>query len=217
MAASIGNTSSAANNVSSVSSVTWSHTVESGVSKLIVSGSYIRVTGTITGVTWNGTPLTLGLDAQNGLLQDTAHWYLDNPASGTANIVVTYTDSSTFEPKNGAASAFGLSSGGIGASTTTSAASGAITANITTTQDGSLIVDAVSSGNTDLTTPGAGQTQIWLGNNGAGSQDGASSYKVVSTAGSYTMSWGGGQTWGYSIVEWKAAASTNSSNFFRFV
>jgi len=72
-------------------SLTWSHAVGTGSSRLLIVGVSVRDTtkGSATGVTYGGTSLTLIGRATNGTTVETTQWYLLNPTSGTANVVVT--------------------------------------------------------------------------------------------------------------------------------
>lgn len=55
---------------------------------MIISFHHNDDDGTITGITYNGVALTLAKSQQvDGLNQQVQTWYLDNPATGTNNIV----------------------------------------------------------------------------------------------------------------------------------
>jgi hypothetical protein len=208
-------TSTAANNVTNVSSVTWSHTTHTGATLLVVQSGMVTTGTTISGITYNGSALTRAVQFYNTFNVQSEIWYLANPSIGTANIVVTYAvdANKALEPKNGAISLFGTdTTNPIGATTTAGSNTGAVTKSITTTAANSYLVDMIEQSGTDLGSPtGSGQVQIWRDLNSAGGgTDGGGSYTPTTSTGSYTMSWGGTVTgnWSYTIAEVKAAAST---------
>src|SRR5690242_11384212 len=69
-------------------SATWSHTVGTGANRLLIVGIAIKNSQTVTSVTYGGVALTQATALANtGRLEV---WRLVAPASGTANIVVTF-------------------------------------------------------------------------------------------------------------------------------
>lgn len=79
--------------------ITWNQTVVQGANRKLLVAVALTSNGTITGVTYGGTPLTLAVG--NDIRIDGTYynnislWYLDNPPVGTAAIVVTRSDTAT--------------------------------------------------------------------------------------------------------------------------
>lgn len=217
MAISIDATSAAANNVTGVTSVTWSHTVASGATILVVQSGLVTTGTTISGITFNGTALTRAVQYYNSFNVQSEIWYLVSPTATTANIVVTYSvdANKALEPKNGAISMLGTdTSSPLGVTGTAGTSTGAVTKSVTTTAANSYLVDMVTQAGTDLGSPtGSGQTQAWRDLNSAGGgTDGGGSYMATTSTGSYTMSWGGTTTgnWAYTVAEIKEAAASGA-------
>ena len=120
------------------SSATFSYTI-SGIERLLVvtTGSTVS---TVTGVTYAGQALTLGISETSGTAK-TFFYYMFNPPAGTANVIVTmssglgtfYSGSTSF---NGVATTSPISVSGAGTSTTPQVT-------ITPTSLNSLLVDCV--------------------------------------------------------------------------
>ena len=97
MAITTGLTSSSATaSGASASSLTWSHTVESGSNGiLIVNVSLYTNSGiTVSSVTYGGVALTQ-IGAATSSKDHAEMWYLKVPVTGTANVVVTLTGSTS--------------------------------------------------------------------------------------------------------------------------
>ncbi len=84
MAIAVDNTSNSPGNT------TWSHTVGSGPDRLLVVLTGTHNGELVSGVTYGGASLTLAKD-QNGSYRDARIYYLVNPPSGAANVVVSGT------------------------------------------------------------------------------------------------------------------------------
>lgn len=69
---------------------TWSHTVGTGDNRLLVVLIGTHNVELVTGVTYGGVSLTLAKE-QNGSYRDARIYYLTNPTSGAANIIVSGT------------------------------------------------------------------------------------------------------------------------------
>ncbi|KKL62642.1 hypothetical protein LCGC14_2183160 [marine sediment metagenome] len=167
----------------------------------------------ITGVTYNSVAMT-----QENFIDQTAgpgdqfycsFWSLENPASGTNNIQVTYSaevDDALFG---------GISLTGVDQTDSTEAsveASGndaTPTINVTTVSANAMVVDGMADfGDATTITEGAGQTLGWEISVGAQFPSGAQSTEPKVTPGSVTMSWtlNEGNVWNIFAVSVKPAA-----------
>ena len=90
------------------SSLTWNHTVGAGLDRLLIVGVAVRRGNrSPTSVTFGGVPLTnIGTVGGGGRDPGASLWGLPSPASGTANIVVTFN-------RNERAAAGGVSFDGV--------------------------------------------------------------------------------------------------------
>jgi len=94
---------------SDVSSLTFSHTIGNGDDRILVVGIYNKSGGDlVTSVTFNGTSLTRFATASGGSLNQGYLYYLLNPDTGTHNIIITLSGTST-SLHAAAASFFGVS------------------------------------------------------------------------------------------------------------
>lgn len=142
-----------------VPDITWSHTCL-GVNRLLSLQVSMEFGKTVTGITYNGVPLTFYIADENG---DTRMemWYLVAPAVGTHDIVVTFSADSYVSA--GAESFVGVDQttpvGGGDSATGTSVNPSIV---LGTTYDNSLLVDGLSTAQTPiLMTPSAGQVENW--------------------------------------------------------
>ncbi len=148
--------------------VTFQHTVGNGGNRLLVVTVGLEHDpgeNTVSGVTYGGQALTQirGEIAEPGGTEAHAElWYLLNPPSGPANVVVS--------TGGGAGNVRELHAGAISLEDVAQQApeanagsnlvgAGPISTNITTLTDGSWLVDAVTSGNAGTFTPDSGQTE----------------------------------------------------------
>jgi hypothetical protein len=84
-------------NDNNVSSSTLSHTTGSGSNRIMWVGVWDQNNDTITGVTYNGVPLTQAVKVRRGTTGGSEYvylYYLINPAVGTNNVVVSRSVSS---------------------------------------------------------------------------------------------------------------------------
>ena len=205
---------SAAVDGTSVSSVTYSHTVVSNTNGVIVVGASIYGGAAITGITYNSVALTsIGTNTQNSI--HTELWYLKAPATGANNVVVTL-DSAADHIVVGSVSLTGVDqTNPLDANTGASSGTSSISADITVVTDQSWIVDVVGNDLSSSTvTMGAqtNRTQRWntLGTTfiwGAGSTRGP-----VST-GSNTMNWSSGHfdNWALTVASFAPAGAAAST------
>lgn len=167
---------------------TWSHTVPSGLNRLLVVQVGLRAFRTVTSVTYNGVALTkLGaVQYSAGNFARAEIWYLVAPAVGTANVVVTISGAEVVE-----AAALNFVNvnqttpmSTMGSNTGLGGSSAAV--NITS-QEGDLVLDMlVKEGGT--LTPGTGQTSRWAAS-ADGNWKGGGSTEVSDPSGTTNMSW----------------------------
>jgi hypothetical protein len=178
------NTGSAASSALGTS-LTWSHVVGSSANRILVVGVQLRIdsgsgnpgaTTRVTAVTFNGTALTCLValaDNNTGSCGNSATgttgflrseiWYLLNPATATANIVVTVNNSTVLG--GGSTSYAGVLSiatgGGTASNNGTTGTATATLGPITTPLNG-LVVDslAVPRSTTTVTATGTGHTKL---------------------------------------------------------
>ncbi len=166
-------------------SLTFSHTVGTSTNRILLVGVQLRIdsgsggpgaTTRVTGVTFNGTALTCLValaDNNSGSCGNSASgttgflrseiWYLLNPASATANIVVTVNNSTVFGA--GSTSYSGVASaatGGSAASNNGTTGTATATLGPITTPTNGLVVDslAVPRSTTTVTATGTGHTKL---------------------------------------------------------
>lgn len=201
-----------------VSSLTWSHTVASGATSLFVSAYLQSVTATISSITWNGSPLSLVVSGGRVNNQISETWAIFSPASGTANIVVTYSIA-VLNGCAGGTSFLGSETTFTGATGSAAAAAGSPSITFSTNGANSIIHCMAGGGNNDIDPPGSGQTAQWTRLDFAGgSHDCVGSTKPTTTAGSYTVSYGGGQVWNMVAAEVREATVVGyNSDFFNFM
>jgi prepilin-type N-terminal cleavage/methylation domain-containing protein len=148
--------------------VTFQHTVGNGTNRLLVVAVGVEHDPgehTVSGVTYGGQALTKirGEIAQPGGTEAHAElWYLLDPPSGAANVVVS-TGGGTSNVRNLHAGAISLE--GVAQQAPEANAgnnligAGPISTNITTVSNGAWLIDAVTCGNTGSYTPDSGQTE----------------------------------------------------------
>jgi hypothetical protein len=171
---------------SSVSSLSWSHTVGVGSNTILIvaAGGRNSVVGnaTVSSVTYNGANLTKAVEKQeSGDGNNSSVWYLVAPATGVHTVVVTYAGSCTSVGGAGI-SLFGVDqvSPIDATSPGSSFAGGSASATITTVAASTWIIDSYSASNT-WSSWGAGQID-----NAHSTAQGSSRAGPV-TAGSNTM------------------------------
>lgn len=184
---------------SQVSSISWSHTCTGNDRVLIVSvfqgsGSGSGGDDVVTGITYNGTSMTrAAVRQQSGDGAVIVYvYYLYAPATGANTIAVS---ASANRYLGGCAISFtNVTSSPIGNNGAGGGNSGTITANITTAADNSIIVNSkAESGGGGAYNPGSGETyRVSQGYDGPGGAEGGMSTKPTTTAGAYSVSWGGG-------------------------
>lgn len=183
------------------STCTISHGV-AGTNKILIVGVSVGDTTAVSSITYSGQSLTkIRSDQVSGDNRRSEIWYLVNPPSGTADVVVTVDavesviiavislndvhQSSPIDTHNG----------NFDASATTHPS-----VSMTTTVGDAMIIDVVATKNGPMT-PDASQTERW--DLVVGQTVGSGSTKQTTTAGAHTMSWtnnGGLDQWAMSTV-----------------
>lgn len=169
-----------------VSSLTWSHTVGSGSNRLLIA-TVVTAPPTmarITGMTYGGTAMTYLTRAIAGDGVNTGRgidiYYMVNPPSGTANVVVSAADTTALLVGNSGSwtgvnqvMPFGAVSTPF---TSTSATTGSVTTTGSTSSD--LVVAFAAVRSTGTITYGGSQTQLW---NHAGAGNGVNVINIASS------------------------------------
>lgn len=154
------------------------------------AGGTITATTTVDGVTTGVTAYANG--KSGGASNQQFSWYVTGLASGVHNVTTT------FSGTNGTAVTMGLNSYDGVASVTpidvssTNPSAGAVTTttvSLTTTNANDLIDEFVSSNNAINNDTGVGQTDLYFNILASGNGRMASSYKIATTTGSYTLGW----------------------------
>ena len=204
---------------SGTSSLSWSHTVGSNDSRLLIVGVSVGTTTNVSSVTYGGVSLTRLTYKDNGSQNRTELWYLKNPSSGAANIVVNMASSAMLTA--GAISWYNVDQDTtFGTPVTASGSSQTPTVNVSSASD-EVVVDAVA-GHIDMSvgtmSVGSGQTQRWNRTQTEslmhGETAGGSSEPGASTT---TMSWslsagGMSYSWSISAVSIKPISNTSGND-----
>ena len=192
--------------------LTWSHTVGPDSYRMLIVGvSYWTVSATdpTTGVTYSGQSLTKIGNAIQGTAPISSLWYLLNPPTGTANIVVTRTNTGE-DITAGATSWSGVNqSTPLGTAVTATGTS--TTPSVTVSSaSGEVVVDnaAMFSGNT--LSPLDGQTQRYAILQGNAHAYGSSEPGAASTTMSWTQS--ASERWATIAVPMKPVITYNNLN-----
>jgi methionine-rich copper-binding protein CopC len=163
--------------VASLTNTLTGFTVDSGSNRKLVLTASWEGTSSIS-ATWKGTQnFTVAVNSTNG--RNSAILYLDDPAPGTGDIVVTFP--STVRSRVGALSLVGAARGVA----RTSAASG-ISGSLTTPVNESFVTGVYTSNNTPTIT---GPFASFLYTGDSGSCAGNAGYQIVPTAGPATYTW----------------------------
>lgn len=186
----VGNTSESEG--TTISSLTWSHTVASGDNNFLVVSADIW-TGSdtnVTGVTYNGVAMTQGVQLNSSFsgFERNSLWYLANPAEGAHDVVITCSGS-TGNVSGGAIDFLGVKQTGqpdaIASVNRIDVTTGSIS--ITTVAEGCAVVSLSQMGQTGDSKPNSPQVGFQYGDgdstNGAYS---VTSYTTGHSAGSVT-------------------------------
>ncbi len=176
----------------------WNHTC-SGSDRLLVVCVSISLSGdTISGVTYAGTSMTLAKSVSTSYYYAYI-FYLVNPAEGTNSVQVTGSATFTYYDADSTSYNGVYQTTPLIETTSATGTSTTITASITPSIDGCLVVDcAVVASNYGTLTVGAGQTQTH--NSSAWTGEGVASYTIQNTAASETMSWTNTSSYGWATA-----------------
>jgi len=183
------------------SSYSWSHTVTNSNTNpgLIVNVS-IFLTGTVTGITYNGTALQFVRSDTTGTIRNEI-WQLSAPSTGTHTIAVTLSTPTT--SFSGADSYTGVNQIDMVETNTGSTGGGSTTPSVTVTTvtNNSWVLSGLTTSDTTETVGGsATQRNNQTNTLGTGA---ISDYGPQVTAGNVTMSWsavGSLNTWSMGVV-----------------
>jgi PEP-CTERM motif len=162
--------------------------------KLVVTiGFEVGSSGTLSGITWNGTQSFVPAVVPGGTRKTTI-WYLDAPEVATGNIVATFLGDA--RSRMGVVSLTNAAAGGPVVSNFTGA--GNATISLTTTAPDTLVFGGITQQN-GFGNPGnpSGFTQIYIGD--SGSSNSVSGYINESTAGTKDYTWTTGTATGNDI------------------
>jgi hypothetical protein len=208
----LDNTAHAGTAGGNFSNLTFTHTVGSGASRILIVGVSLHTrNATVTSVTFGGVALTqAGTIATGSNANRTDIWYLLSPAAAAGSIVVTPSTSTAISA--GSMSFTGVSqSAPAFASATGSSSSASVTVSNAT---GDVIIDTVSAnGDAGTLTAGGSQTPRWnefSGTAGNGNEV-ISAGSTQPGAASTTMSWSistGSKPWSLGAVTLVPASSS---------
>ncbi len=179
--------------------LSWSHTIDGGMNRLLVVGLASEAQGAndlnVTSVTYNGVAMkpVVGSSSIVGTdwLMKSDLYYLPDanlPPAGTYTITATYAGS-VFNRNGGAISLANVEQQLAEAATTKVVSDGtAISTNITTLTDGAWVVDVVGSGDLGTFSP-TSAAMVERYDITANSSSAAGSTKSIPMAGQTTMSW----------------------------
>lgn len=182
--------------------LTFGHTIGGGASRLLVVGAILEGTGlSVSGATYNGVGMVQVDQDSNGTTAKTtaALFRMDDsalPAAGTYNIVITVTggtlDGAVGQLLGAATSVTNAAQGAPEASNKSNSGAGSTThsTGLTVLTNGAWVFDVITGNNPGTWAPDAGQTErtdqsTALG----GGNSGATSTKLVATAGATTVGW----------------------------
>lgn len=172
-------------------SLSWTHAVGNGADRLLMVGVSINPAGNaVTSLTYNGTPL-IPVGSQQGASgkNRVEIWRLTAPASGSGNIVVTWSGGSA-DVVGGSASFTGVDpSSPLGPFVSAEGTSNPVTVTLGSAP-GDVVFDTAALEAQALSmTVGAGQTQRWNAATGSGGSNVIGGASTEPGAASVTMSW----------------------------
>lgn len=185
--------------MTSTSLLSWSHALGAGSDRVVIIGvaaeNSTATNANIASVTFNGVDATAVPNSKisgggTGIIQTQLFYLLNSslPAPGTYTVHVTF-QGAIQGATAGAVSLLGVNQAapqGVATKIDTSGAD-SISTSISTPTSGAWVVDVVGSGNGGSFTAGSGQVERW--DIAASGMTGATSTKIVATAGATTLSW----------------------------
>lgn len=171
--------------------LTKSLTISSGSDRMLFVYSENKASATCTSATFNGVSMTEIADTSYN--QNACAYYLVAPATGTHDLVITY---STSIGANVSISSFTGVKQDVPDDTDTATGNGSTSMTLTAAANDSWIIDGISNyGNAGTLTPGGSQTKdATLQNPGTT----AVGHKVIASAGNGTVTWSDGE--GYEMI-----------------
>lgn len=176
------------------SSVTLAHYVDSVITnrvlivEVVLQRNAAGTVSTVSGITYNGTAMTRAVRENTYATSiSTEIWYLVAPSTGTNNVVVTLNNALTNDIVVGARTLYNVDqTTPLVTTTTNSNFASSISTNVTTSNTGDFIVDALYT----YVAPTVGANQKLTYSQYANSNTyGVASSETTTTAGVYTMSW----------------------------
>jgi hypothetical protein len=192
------------------SRLTWLHPVGVNANRLLVVGVSIKDSGTVTGVTYGGVPLTfLGASVNDAGSVRVELWYLVAPPSGSLPVSVSL--SGTTDVIGGAMTFTGVDQamplgGFVGNGSTGPGA--ANPSAVLTNAGGDLVLGTLAvAGNPGLLMPAAGLAPSWIGLHGLGHMGvGAVAAGADTVTVGWTKTWNA--QWAVGVVAIRAATLT---------
>jgi len=199
------------------SPLTYSHTVDSNTTCLIVTTSYGGSGDDVSGVTWDGNSLTKVVVSSSNA--HAAFWRLTNPTPGTGNVVVTKSGSTDRGTISNAINVFGGSTATpIGDTSNAAVASGtSVSSSIDTTETGSVSLILATKRPNGGNSIAVGGSQVAISNidqagTASGCRAGFSYLDTPLFATNYSVSYtgGSGDEWGLVAVELVPSSALNT-------
>lgn len=205
---------SSSNSGGITSSLTYTH-VCTGANLVLVVGVQADSSVDPTGVTYNGISMVkANSSAVSGLLSSI--WYLVNPTIGTNSVVVTF--AAAHWMVSGSMSFTGCNtSSPLDNSAVNNGSSSTPSTSITTNNAGSVLIDSLFNNNNPTSTANSPQTSEYNIFNTSDGFRGMGSWKLTTTAGSYSMGWDNGgvsELWTSAVVAINALATASSNSSF---
>ena len=164
----------------------WTHVCTGSDLILIVQVNMRGITGTVSGITYNGVELTFIVEATN-TARRVQTWYLFNPATGSNTVSLTFSVAPATSSIIESYSFTGVDSSGFDATAVTATGnSTAPSSSIATNTADAMVVDCMMTGNLATSALGAGQTYMYDDDGGTDIL-GNSSYEPAASPATVTM------------------------------
>jgi hypothetical protein len=192
--------------------LTWSHTVGSGMNSILIVGvSDRRSNRTVSGITYAGKGLQrAGFQNSGANITRLEIWYLLSPPAGTANVVVTLSGSAA--SVCGSASFFGVDqTTPMGAFLSAAGMGSAVSLSVASSLDETVVDVVTAPGPGASLTPAASQTAQWIGTTGTAGNEVLGGSSRTSGAASVALSWtlGASVDWAIGAISLKPASLAN--------
>jgi hypothetical protein len=170
---------------------TFSHTIASGLEQSILVVCYQSAVVQSTGVTWNGTAMTLGKQYTVSNYY-TSYYYLINPTPGTFNIVVSHASNATNRAVMGAMTFTGVNQvNPIAVDSFIEANTSSPSSTVNCGKNGCMLIGSLmngKSGTNPTVTWSGGQTELYNLLSTNNDDRGSAAYLLVTTSGNNTFS-----------------------------